>query len=115
MPTLQVTSNTTAQTVAAERRDAVARPTSINIDNSGGAADRTIRLQDIFTPSVTNGDSSPSQQTLERWRTIVLQGETLHVDESELKGLRFLGALSVIGDAIDAGCYVSVNYEHTKG
>ena len=115
MPSLIVTSNTTAQQVAAERRDTVIRPVSINIENSGGAGDRVIRLQDVFTPSITNGDASPTEQTVDRWRYEVLQGDSITLNRDDLSGIKILGALKVIGSAIDAACFVTVGYEFTKG
>jgi len=77
----------------------------------GGAADRTVRVQDIFTPDVSNGQASPTQQTVERLRLFVLSGDTITLSEADLKGVKCLGALGIIADAIDAGCYVSVGYK----
>jgi hypothetical protein len=91
------------------------RPTSINIDNSAGAADRVIRLQDIFTPSESNGVAAPVLTTVDRWRYNVLQGDSITLNELDLKGIKILGSLNVIADAIDPGCHVTVGYEFTKG
>ena len=110
MPSLIVTANTTAQQVAAERKDAVHRPTSLTINN-GIVADRVIRIQDVFTPAVSNGVAIPSETTVDRLRVTVLQGDVLTLNEQDLKGIKCLGALKIIGDAIDATCYISTGYE----
>lgn len=115
MPSLIVTANTTAQEVAAERRDTVIKPTSINIDASAAAADTVLRLQDIFTPSVTNGVSAPVLTTVDRWRYEVLIGDSITLNEQDLKGIKILGALNVIASAIDANLHITVGYEFEKG
>lgn len=111
MPSLVVTAHTTAQTVAAEVRNGVHIPTSITVDNDAGSADRTLRVQDIFTPDVTNGVSSPSLQTVDRLRIDVLMGDIVTLSEEDLKGIKCLGSLNIIADAIDANCHISVGYK----
>lgn len=111
MPSLTVTANTTAQQIAAERLDRVHRPTSAVVDNDAGAGDRVIRIQDVFTPAVTNGTASPSETTVDRFRQTVLQGDVLNLNEEDLKGVKCLGALKVISDVTDANCHITVGYE----
>lgn len=111
MPSLIVQANTTAQTVAAARRNASVVPKSMVINNDGGSGDRTIRIQDIFTPSETNGDSSPTEQTIDRGRWDVIQGDVWDLSEQDLKGIKCLGALKIIADTTDAGCYITVGYD----
>jgi len=111
MPSKIVQANTTVQQVAAEVRNGVHIPTSITIDNSGGSAARTLRVQDGFTPDITNGNSSPSATTVDRYRVSVLQGDIIALSEEDLKGVKCLGSLGIIADAIDAGCYISVGYK----
>lgn len=112
MPSLVVTSDTTAVSVAADRSDAVVIPTSMVIDNLGGGADRTIRIQDVFTPSDTAGETGASEETVDRFRIAVIMGDIISLSEEDLKGVKCLGALVVIGDAIDGGCYITVGYKH---
>ena len=111
MPSQIVQANTVAQVVAAELKIGVHKPTSITYDNHGGAADRTIRIQDIFTPDISNGVPVPVLTTVERHRVDVLVGDQLTLDEKDLRGVKCLGSLNIIADAIDAGCYISVGYE----
>lgn len=110
MPSLVVTAHTTAVEVAAERLDAVHRPTSLTINN-GVVADRTIRIQDIFTAAVSNGVAVPGAQAIERLRVTVLNGDVLTLSEQDLKGIKCLGALRIIADAIDGTCYITTGYE----
>lgn len=115
MPSLIVAANTTLQPVAAERRDTTIKPTSINIDASAASQDTVIRLQDVFTPSETNGVASPTEQTVDRWRYEVLQGDSITLNERDLSGIKILGSLNVIAAAIDASLFITVGYEFTKG
>ncbi|KKN00589.1 hypothetical protein LCGC14_1136300 [marine sediment metagenome] len=112
MPSLVVTAHTTAVSVAADRVDAVVIPTSMTIDNDGGSADRTIRIQDVFTPAATDGTGSPSETTVDRFRITAPVGDIITLSEEDLKGVKCLGALMVIGDAVDAACFISVGYKH---
>ncbi|KKL71907.1 hypothetical protein LCGC14_2090230 [marine sediment metagenome] len=112
MPSLVVNAHTTAVSVAADRVDAVVVPTSMTIDNDGGSADRVIRIQDIFTPSVSDNVSAPTETTVDRFRITVPVGDIITLSEEDLKGVKCLGALVIIGDAIDAACYITVGYKH---
>ncbi len=111
MPALIVTASTTAQVVAAEVRNGVHVPTSITIENAAGGAARTIRVRDSFTPDVTNGVSAPVATTVDRLRIAVLLGDNVTLSEEDLKGIKCLGSLSIIADAIDADCHISVGYK----
>ncbi|KKL81150.1 hypothetical protein LCGC14_1997620 [marine sediment metagenome] len=112
MPSLVVTGNTTAQTIAAERENAVVQLKSLTIDNQRGAGDREITIQDSFTPAAAYGATSPSAQVINRWRALVAQGDMLILGEPELKGIKCLGALLVDSDVTDAALDITVGYEH---
>jgi len=111
MPSLTVTANTVAQPIAAQRLDRVHRPTSLVMDNDAGAGDRVIRIQDIFTPAVSNGVPVPVLTTVDRFRQTVPIGDMINLDEDDLKGIKCLGSLNVISDVIDADCHITVGYE----
>ncbi len=111
MPSKIVTSHTTAVSVAAAVRNGVHVPTSMTIDNDAGGADRTIRIQDVFTPDVSNAVAIPVETTTDRFRIDVLLGDVVVLAEDDLKGIKCLGSLKVIGDAIDASCYITVGYK----
>lgn len=112
MPSLIVTANTSAQAIAAEQKNASVVPVNMTIDNSGGAAQRTIRIQDVFTRSEYYGVETTGSVTVERWRGTVGMGLVDTLSEEDLKGIKCLGALKIIADAIDAGCYITVGYKH---
>ncbi len=111
MPSKVVTSHTTAQVVAAERKDCRWKLTSLIIDNAGGGADRTIQIVDSFTPSITNGVPSPVATTVTRFSATVVITAVGSYNKEALEGIVCLGALTVLGDAIDAGCNITVGYE----
>lgn len=111
MSSQQVTANTTAQSVAAERQNCRWKPTSIIIDNKSGAADQVVKVVDSFTPDVTNGVASPTAKTITRWQATVDQGNVDSFNEEDLKGVVCLGALTILGDSIDASCFITVGYE----
>lgn len=112
MPSKVVTANTTAQSIAAERENATVKPTSMTLDNDGGAGDRVLRIQDVFTPSVSNGVSSPSQQTVDRFRVTAIQGDIITFNKDDLEGVKCLGAMQVVSDVTDANLHITVGYEH---
>jgi len=109
MPTARVTAHTTAQALFSVPKHVVGKVTSVKVDNQGGAA-RTVRLQDIFTPDASAGVSAPSEQTKERLQITVGAGLTADVMETELRDLRFLGAVKAIANAVDANCVIIVGY-----
>jgi len=111
MPSLGVTANTAAQTIAAERLDKKWKLTSLTVDNDAGAADQIVRLQDVFTAAATQGDPTPTESTVDRFRATVLMGDVVTYNEHDLKGIEFLGALKALGDSIDASCFITVGYE----
>lgn len=112
MPSLIVTASTTAQQIAAERENAAHYPKSMTVDNDGGSADRVIRIQDVFTTSLTDGAAAASKE-IDRFRATVPVGFVETFSEQDLKGIKCLGALKIIADAVDAGCYITVGY-HTR-
>ncbi len=112
MPSLVVTAHTTAQTIAAERENAVVVPKSLTIDNQRGGTDNEIVIQDSFTPSAYYGVSSPGAQLIERFKVQAIMGDMINLNEADLKGVKCLGALLVDADNIDALCDITVGYEH---
>ena len=90
MPSKVVTALVTAQEVVAERADAVVIPTSMLIDNKGGSADRTIWIQDIFTPSPYYGTETPSPAgPINRHRITVVQGDIVSLSEEDKNELKY--------------------------
>ena len=112
MPSTVVAANTTAQTIAAERENAVVKAKSITMDNLLGGGDRVLQIQDIFTPAVTDGVAGPVETTVSRFKYTALAGDQITLGEDELKGVKCLGAMKVISDVVDASCSITVGYEH---
>lgn len=98
----------------AQRENAAVLAKSLTIDNLNGGGDRIIEIDDIFTPAVTNGVSAPVQTTVERFKYTANQGDQITLGEAELKGVRCLGAMSVISNVDDTSCFISVGYEHEE-
>jgi len=118
MPSQVVTAHTTAQEVVAERADAVVIPTSMLIDNKDGGDDRTIWIQDRFTPAAYYGNEDPDEvgddpdSPLNRYRISVIQGDIVSLNEEDLKGVKCLGSLYIDASAIDGDCHITVGYKH---
>jgi len=112
MPSQVVTAHTTAQTIAAERENAVVQAKSLTIDNQVGAGDCEITIQDSFTPSAYVGVPAPGAQLIERFKAVVQAADIITWGEEDLKGIKCLGALLVDSDVIKATCVITVGYEH---
>lgn len=116
MPSMQDTAKQTPVALPdglsiTERRNAKVRPTSLTVDNQGGAQDVTISIRDDFTTSKSNG-AAAAAKTITRWKSEVAQGDLITWNEEDLKGVKCLGALKVISDVDETGCFVSLGYEH---
>jgi len=109
MATKRVTANTAAQELFNTPEHSKGKLTSLEVDNQGAAA-RTVRLQDVFTPDASAGVSSPTEQTVERKQVTVGAGLTASVPKEELEDLEFLGSCRAIASAIDASCVIIAGY-----
>jgi len=99
------------QTYATEKRNAKCKPSFIMVDNSLGAADRAITIRDHFLPAVTNGVPIPVVQDIDRLTfTVVITGCVSLQDE--LKDLNILGELQAYANAVDAGCLITIGWDH---
>lgn len=86
-------------------------PKSIVIDNKQGASDHQIIIVDSFLPSVTTGNLAPTFTTINRFIMDVIAGDVQSFDEDDLKGVKCLGALSILADSVDANCFITVGFE----
>lgn len=109
MPTAKATSHTTAQALFSTPEHVVGKITAINIDNQSGG-NRTLRIQDEFTPDPSVGTPSPVPETKERFQITVSAGQSVSVDKNSLENIRILGDCKSIGDDIQALCVIVVNY-----
>ncbi|MBA7610063.1 hypothetical protein ES703_17268 [subsurface metagenome] len=108
MATKKVTANTVAQDLFSCPKVKKAKITAIDIDNQS-AADRTVRLQDIFTPDDSVG-ATGSEETKERFQATVGVGVSFSADEPSLKDVEVLGDAKAIADAEEADCVIIVKY-----
>jgi len=111
MSTARTTANTAAQDLFATPKHAKGKLTALKVDNQGAAL-RTVRLQDIFTPDVSEGVASPAQQTIERIQISVGAGLTADVPKDELEDCEFLGTCKGIANAVDASCVIIATYHY---
>ncbi|KKL12966.1 hypothetical protein LCGC14_2530490 [marine sediment metagenome] len=101
-----------AAVIAAERENSAVLAKSMTIDNKAGGGDRVIQIQDVFTAAVTDGNDSPTEQEVDRYKITAIQGDIITLNEQDLKGVKCLGAMKVYSDVADASCYITVGYEH---
>lgn len=112
MPSKVITAHTTAQTIAAERENAVVLPKSLTIDNQRGTHDCEITIQDSFTPSAYYGEASPDPEVIDRFKVQAVMGDMITLNEQDLKGVKCLGAMLIDSDNTDGLCDISIGYEH---
>jgi len=97
--------------VAAAVRNTKHKPVSITIDNLDGGADHTIEVWDSFTPDVSNLVAVPVYTKVRRYRINLIMGDLIVLERGDLEGVECLGNLSILADAVDALCLITVGYE----
>ena len=112
MATVRATADVTPRVLFTAPGVAKGRLTSIKVDNQGAAA-RTIRIQDKFTPDPSAGVPTPAEQTIDRLQVTVGAGTTQDIPETELKDVEVLGTCQIVADAADPACVVSIGYRIT--
>lgn len=111
MPSRAIVMESTTVVFATEKYNAKIIPNILKVDNVAGLSSAVITLQDCFTPSVTNGESSPtSGTTVSRLRTTVDAGG-IEIIGDELKNVEILGQARVTIGAMDSGCWVTLGYD----
>jgi len=111
MPSLaQVMSPGLTHIFAAEKLNAKIIPTQIIVDNEAGGAQRVITIQDVFTPSASNGVPVPVLTTVNRLIITVDNAGWATIAAEALKKLEILGQLQVIIDVADAGTIVTISW-----
>jgi hypothetical protein len=110
MPAIETSFAVATNTLATEKRNSKIKPSFLMVDNTNGAADASIIVNDVFTPSITANVPLPAPQTIPRLRFTV---PTLECDslEDELKDVEFLGLVQIVRvGGIDANCFASFAY-----
>ena len=110
MPSLAQTMAVTPRIFAAEKLNAKIIPTQIIVDNEAGAAQRVITIQDVFTPSPSNGVPAPVLTTVNRLIITVDNAGWATIAAEALKELEILGQLQVTIDVADAGTILTISW-----
>ena len=110
MPSLAQTMAVTPRIFAAEKQNAKIIPTQIIVDNEAGLAQRVITIQDVFTPSPSNGVPIPVLTTVNRLIITVDNAGWATIAAEALKELEILGQLQVTIDVADAGTILTISW-----
>ncbi len=111
MPSLaQVMSPGLTHIFAAEKLNAKIIPTQIIVDNEAGGAQRVITIQDVFTPSASNGVPVPVLTTVNRLIITVDNAGWATIAAEALKKLEILGQLRADIDVADLGTIVTISW-----
>lgn len=97
--------------VSAAVRNAKHKVTSLAIDNTVGIANHLIQVVDSFTPDASNLVAVPVFTTVVRYQRNVLMGDALVLEEEDLKGVECLGNLSILAEAVDGACSITVGWD----
>ncbi|MBA7701672.1 hypothetical protein ES703_110416 [subsurface metagenome] len=112
MPSEVVAALMAAQTIAAERENAVVQVKSLTVDNQTGPLDVGIEIQDSFNESAYYGNTALAAQLETRFKALVQAGDIITWGEEDLKGVKCLGALLLDALIDKATCFITVGYEH---
>ena len=109
MPTRDVAAHTTAVIIAQTPEHWKTQITSIEINNE--SSDRiTLELQDIFTPDESNGEASPTEQTIVRWRGTIPPHNHAEIGADKLEDVKCLGAVYMDSDTIAPTCEIITGF-----
>lgn len=110
MVSLAQTMAITPRIFAAQKLNAKIVPSQIIVDNEAGAGQRVITIQDVFTPSPSNGVPIPGLTTVNRLIITVDNAGWATLSEEELRDLKILGQLQAIINVADAGTIVTISW-----
>ena len=105
MATYEVTANTVKQTFATVPLHKKLKPSAFNIDNQH-TAELTIYFIDTFTPDVSNGQASPSEQEITRLQVTVPAGLSLSYQKDAMEDMEFIGVASAKASATSTSCVI---------
>jgi len=94
----------------AERGNAKIIPSLIMVNNVLGAQDAIITVQDVFTPSASNGTPAPVLTTVNRLNINVSMAACVSIRD-ELKDIEILGLLQLLIGTADVNCIVTVAWD----
>lgn len=112
MPSIETSFAVATVNLVTEKRNCKVKPSLLVIDNVNGAADAVITMNDVFTPSITNGVPIPVLTTVPRLHMTVAAGECVSIGaERELRDVEFLGLVQIVRGALDAGSFATLAYD----
>ena len=109
MSTARVTANVDPVMLFTCPRVAKGKLTSIKVDNQGAAA-RTIRIQDRFTPDPSAGVPTPAEQVIDRVQLTVGAGLTETLSSEQLEDIQILGTCEAVASATDPATVIIIGY-----
>lgn len=118
MSTKKVTATTTAAALASETPNAKIKPTGLKVDNKG-AQDVAVKLEDSFTSDAckTTAGATYAAQTLTgtsrilRLQVTVKAGQSVSLNEDDLKGIEFIGDIYHVEDVDEADCAIIAQFK----
>lgn len=97
--------------VAPAIRNSKNKPKSVTIDNQGSVNPHNIEIWDSFTPDASNAVAAPVWTTVRRHRISLIAADVIVLEKNDLEGVECLGNLSILADALDVLCLITVGYE----
>ncbi len=110
MPSLVSTMVASPAVFAAEKVNSKIIPSILMVDNVLGAQDAIIRIQDRFTPAVSNGVPIPVVTTVDRLSINVSMAACVSIRD-ELKDLEILGQMELTIATPDGACVASMGWD----
>ncbi|MHA1288832.1 MAG: hypothetical protein ACTSPB_15680 [Candidatus Thorarchaeota archaeon] len=108
MASVVVEADTSPKTAFTTPTNKIGKIKLLEIDNQS-ASDITITIQDVFTPTATAGNPSPSEVTVDRKVITVKTGESY---TEKIDGyIEILGKCNVVANTADSTCKITIGYE----
>jgi len=111
MPSRAIAMESTTVIFATEKQNAKIIPNVLVVDNYNGSQPAVITLQDCFTPSVTNGVSSPTSGTVVSRLITTVDNGGLEILGDSLKDVEILGQARVLIGTMDSSCFVTLGWD----
>jgi hypothetical protein len=121
MPAIKQDAYTSGRLLWTEAKHKKAELTGLTVDNQG-VSPETIQLYDCFTAMSgywVSGGAAVAQEDLGstnvlsgkiRKQLTVPTGEVVHLGDTDLKDVQFLGSVYVVASATDTGCIITSQY-----
>ena len=106
----ETTANTTAQTLFTTPDINIGKILVIEIINNS-ASDITITLNDVFTPSPSVNNPSPTETTEKVFEELVKAGATYKLELDKNKAIEVKGQLQAVANVTDTACKIRVLYD----